>query len=168
MNAVKKRVDVFQGTEIWDFSPDDFLGGANKECWEYWSTLKGDERAPFKNDVDLLDLEQYLPYIVFMVWQDARLVIKFCGTEIAASFDAEPTGTYLDEIPNSEVTMKRHFRSRETVCPFLVHSPFYLAEKEFQDYETINLPLLDEHGKVCASLVCFSFLNQQDMQKLAG
>ncbi len=165
MNAPRKNLDIIGGVEIWDFSPDDFLGEASKDCWDYWHNRRGGNQAALEKDIDLLDLAHHLPCLAVLEWVDTKLLIKFCGTRIAGSFDNDPTGLYLDEIPNSEISMNRHVRSRDQVLPFVIHSPFYLARKDFQDYESLNLPLLDEHHKVCGSLVCFTFLTRADMQR---
>ena len=161
--SARKFLDLVGATEIWDFGSTDFVGDLNRDCWEYWNGLRDHEPAAFKGDINLVDMGRHVKSAALMEWEGTRLLIKFCGSELASYFDIDPTGHYLNELPNSDVSMRRHIQSRDQVAPFIIRSPFYLARKEYQDYESINLPLLDRELNVCASLVCFSFLRSMDV-----
>lgn len=162
MDLEGKRIDFVGDTEVWDVGPEDFLGQASKDCWAYWDGLRSGKPAPFEKDFDLVDLSQHIQSIALLEWLDSKLRIKFCGNWLASFFDVDPTGRYLDDLPNSEVSIERQVRSRDEVLPFIVRAPFHLAQKDYVNYESINLPLLDEAHKARVNFVCFSFRGEEN------
>ena len=82
MSFARKSIDLISGSEIWDFGPDDFIGAASKDCWAYWNTLRRDAPAPFKTDINLIDLNRHVDSTALLEWEGARLLIKFCGSRL--------------------------------------------------------------------------------------
>jgi hypothetical protein len=116
---------------------------------DYWHAKRGDRRLPARADLDPMDFAWLLGNIsladVVPAAQDGirRYRFRLIGTRAVQRFGYDPTGRWLDDLP--EPAYRRHLQAAydEVVqrCVPLVERLDMLIDDRTHDYEILRLPL---------------------------
>lgn len=123
----------------------------------YWSTKRGDRPAPRRADLDPLDIPDLLPILTLVdVLRDPlRFRYRVVGTAVAEGFGRDATGRFVDEDlygAEARAIFATYERLTVEVRPFRRHSRLAWSSREWQVLEAIELPLIDDEGRVCMVL----------------
>ncbi|MEX0852895.1 MAG: PAS domain-containing protein [Bauldia sp.] len=77
--------------------------GASRELYDYWTRMRGNDRAPQRSAIEPSDLRRILPdtFIVEVVDRD-RYFVRLAGTRVCAIYCREIKGTNLIDLWQAE------------------------------------------------------------------
>jgi hypothetical protein len=116
---------------------------------DYWHAQRGERRLPSRRDLDPMDFPWLLGNISLAeVVRDpaggpTRYRLRLVGTRAAERFGYDPTGRYIDELPEPTYRERVHAAYDEVVrrgVP-LVERLDMLIDDRTHDYEMLRLPL---------------------------
>jgi hypothetical protein len=68
-------------------------------CFQFWRESRVDGRVPLKSTIDPVRMpRRILPFLFIYEMIGGRFRCRLAGTEIAAAFQRDPTGKFLDEL----------------------------------------------------------------------
>lgn len=113
---------------------------------EYWKGKCRDGALPRRADIDPLDLRRHLPNLILIdVEHDPlRLRYRLIGTRITQAMQRDSTGRYYGEIYAPEIVEAIHGSFRWIFAnrrPLRTFGQAFYPDRNFYDYETLNLPL---------------------------
>ena len=134
-----------------------FDHGLLYEAYGLWRTLGGEDRLPALADVDPLNLpKKMLPHIQLLDIEPGvvpRLRWRLIGTHVTRALGRDATGLYWDELyePEALETLRRGVDwVRERRQPIRCIGTASFADKAYQHFETIEMPLSDDQETVDA------------------
>ncbi len=112
----------------------------------YWRGKCGDGRLPGRADIDPLDLAPHLGNLVLIDVERSplRLRYRLIGTRITRAMDRDSTGKYYDEIYPESLLEAIYTSFRWMIdqrLPLRTHGRAFYPDRNFYEYETLNLPL---------------------------
>ena len=117
-----------------------------REILNYWDGKRGGRELPSRADIDPLELRRHLGNVILIDVEHApfRLRYRLIGTRITALMGRDSTGKYYDEIYDPSL-LSSIYRSFEWILehrkPLRTHGEAFYADRNFYEYETLNLPL---------------------------
>ena len=77
-----------------DRTPDDILHPDNRQLFRYWESIRGEQSAPSKSDIDLKKISRLLPYLGILERHPLRQLYhwRLAGTGICKLFNSRLTG----------------------------------------------------------------------------
>ena len=93
------------------FTRDDLPNPIMRDIYQYWLDMKGDRLMPSRADLNPIEITKLLPHLslIDVEHKTGRYKFRLIGTETVNVLDMDPTGKYLDEIPQIEVCRRgRH------------------------------------------------------------
>jgi len=137
-------VNVDPSLDFWDPRP--------KQLLAYWQAKCGARRMPRRADVDPLELKAHIGNLVLIeVEFPLRLRYRLIGTNITMAMERDSTGKYYDEIypPDLLASIYASFRwMLKNRAPLRTYGRAFYPDKNFYDYETLNLPLSEDDDVV--------------------
>ncbi|WP_341897152.1 PAS domain-containing protein [Ferrovibrio terrae] len=132
---------------------------------EYWQARRGDRAIPGRQDIDPLDLSWLLGNIslvdVVHGADGPRYRFRLVGTRAVQRFGYDPTGRWLDDLP--EPSYRQHiFKAYAEVlqrCLPLVERLDMLIDERTHDYEILRLPLSSDGATIDMILLAADFFN---------
>ncbi len=119
------------------------------ELVRYWQDKRGSRRMPARADIDPLELSDHMGNLILIDVEHAplRLRYRLIGTNITTAMARDSTGRYYDEIYSPEIV--RHVYGSfdwlfEHKAPLRTHGRAFYPDKNFYDYEALNLPLSND------------------------
>lgn len=115
----------------------------------YWEEKRGTRPMPSRADIDPLELGEHMGNLILIdvEHEPVRLRYRLVGTNITAAMARDSTGKYYDEI-YAEENLKHIYASFHWIfehkAPLRTHGQAYYPDKNFYDYEALNLPLSDD------------------------
>ncbi|MEQ8816848.1 MAG: PAS domain-containing protein [Thalassobaculum sp.] len=112
----------------------------------YWLAKRGDRLFPSRADIDPIDLAPHLGNVVLIDVQRSplRLRYRLIGTAITQAMNRDSTGKYYDEI-YPETLLRQIYASFRWMIdhgrPVRTFGEAFYPDKNFYQYETLNLPL---------------------------
>lgn len=134
------------------------LDGRLTRLHRYWSAKRGDRPAPRRCDIDPpLEIPDLLPILTLIeVLRDPlRFRFRLVGTAVVAAVGRDITGRFTDESlygADAPAIIATYRRMVEDVRPFRRRSRLAWNGTEWQVLEAIELPLIDDDGRVCMIL----------------
>jgi hypothetical protein len=115
----------------------------------YWDEKRGRRHMPSRNDIDPLDLGRHLGSIILIDVEHApfRLRYRLIGTTATETMQRDSTGKYYDEIYSPELLEKIYASFHWMIthkAPLRTHGEAFYPDRNFYDYEALNLPLLND------------------------
>lgn len=115
----------------------------------YWNEKRGDRPMPARRDIDPLDLPDHLGNLVLIEveHEPLRLRYRLIGTRITSAMERDSTGKYYDEVYEPAIIEHVYDSFRWILrhkAPLRTHGQAFYPDKNFYDYETLNLPLSDD------------------------
>ncbi len=112
----------------------------------YWEAKCGDRTFPGRADIDPIDLAPHLGNIVLIDVQRSplRLRYRLIGTAVTAVMNRDSTGKFYDEIYPEPLLGQIYASFRwmiEHRRPLRTFGEAFYPDKNFYEYETLNLPL---------------------------
>jgi len=134
-------VNVDPTLDFWDPRP--------KELLAYWQHKRGPRRMPRRQDIDPIELRQHVGNLVLIDVEHAplRLRYRLIGTTITTAMERDSTGKYYDEIYPATLRESIYESFRWIIAnraPLRTFGQAFYPDKNFYDYETLNLPLSDD------------------------
>lgn len=129
---------------------------------DYWKGKRGERDMPGRADIDPVEMRAFLGNIIIIdVERDPfRLRYRLIGTRITALMGRDSTGKYYDEIYDKGL-LSSIYRSFEWIFehrrPLRTYGEAFYADRNFYEYETLNLPLSSD-GEVIDKILgglCF-------------
>ncbi len=114
--------------------------------YRYWLDKRGDRTFPRREDIDPVDLAPYLGNVVLIDVEQKplRLRYRLIGTRITQVMGRDSTGKYYDEI-YPERLLRAIYVSFEWMIdhrrPLRTYGEAFYPDRNFYQYETLNLPL---------------------------
>ncbi|WP_416900057.1 MAG: PAS domain-containing protein [Minwuia sp.] len=113
---------------------------------DYWEGKKAGRVFPARRDVDPIEIRHLLGVVVMIdIEQDPfRLRYRLLGTKITQTMGRDNTGRYYDEIYGQEL-LSDIYKSFQWIlenrAPLRTYGEAFYEDRDFYDYETLNLPL---------------------------
>lgn len=119
----------------------------------YWLDKRGDRLFPSRADIDPVDLAPHLGNLVLIdVEQEPlRLRYRLIGTSITRAMDRDSTGKYYDEIYAEPLLGQIYASFRwmiEHRRPLRTFGEAFYPDRNFYEYETLNLPLAADGRRI--------------------
>lgn len=119
------------------------------ELLRYWGEKRGARAMPSRADINPLDMREHMGDLILIDVEHAplRLRYRLIGTNITTAMDRDSTGKYYDEIYSPELLSLIHERFNwilEHKAPLRTHGQAFYPDKNFYNYESLNLPLSDD------------------------
>lgn len=119
------------------------------ELLRYWEDKRGTRPMPARTDIDPLELITHMGSLILIEVQHAplRLRYRLIGTNITTVMERDATGKYYDELYSDELLPQIYDRFHWILAhkaPLRTHGRAYYPNKNFYEYETLNLPLSDD------------------------
>jgi hypothetical protein len=115
----------------------------------YWQKLKGDQRMPLSDDVDLVDIAPILSNTLVYEKVEDDYSMRFFGTEFVRRLGMDLTGSKVSEFidqPIGRLTMDHLNRVTEGPMILTVEYKSQTNQGPLIDIEQIMLPVADESG----------------------
>lgn len=126
-----------------------------RALYSFWKTKAGARAAPTRQNLDVLDLKQWLPHIqlVDVIENCTDIRYRVIGTWIVDRYGQDDTGRTMTEIGMSDQireVVNEFLASARTMTPQSIIRPFYDQDgvKEFSSAERLMLPLSTD-GQTC-------------------
>lgn len=136
-------------------APDDLVHPELGALFSFWQIKAGTRAAPTRQNLDVLDLKQWLPHIqlVDVIGNCSDIRYRVVGTWIVDRYGQDDTGRTMTEIGLTDRTrevMNEFLASAMTMTPRSIIRPFYDQDsvKEFSSAERLMLPL-STNGQTC-------------------
>ena len=141
-----------------DFRNDPILGRA----FDYWDGKRAGRAMPRRRDIAPVEIPRLLPHLVINEFVDAgaRIKLRLVGTAIVATYGADYTGKFFDEVFGGErlhyLEEKYRLMSRERRPIFMITR--YVSRRNVDLVcRRIVLPLSDNDRDVNQALAAMSF-----------
>lgn len=121
----------------------------------YWAAKRGDQPAPRRADLDpLLEIPDLVPMLTLIdVLRDPlRFRFRLVGTSVVQALGRDATGRFADEaLYGSEAAgiVATYRRMTEEIRPFHRRSRLAWNDREWRVLEAVEVPLIDDDGRVC-------------------
>lgn len=112
----------------------------------YWLAKRRGRSFPGRADIDPTELAGHLPNILLIDVEQAplRLRYRLIGTAITTAMGRDSTGKYYDEIYPREI-LDGIYQSFRWILdhrrPLRTYGTAFYRDRDFYEYETLNLPL---------------------------
>lgn len=153
----------------YDFQNDPILAGA----YRYWQRKRGGRHMPRRLDIDPSEVVPLLPnlQITELVDGGARVRYRLIGTAIVATYGAELTGKFLDEVFTGD-RLRSHEENYRIVCrekcPLLVSS-HYVSRAAIELFcHRLIMPLSEDDATVNQALTAMSFQSADNAPQRQG
>jgi hypothetical protein len=119
-----------------------------KQIYSYWRSRQVDGRAPKRSELDIpLEIPKLLANIMLIDCIAGRLRYRLAGSAIWERYQAELTGTWIEERNAAEAEWRGTIALvRDDGVPRLVSSP--VAGQVGKSHIAVAMPLLDAQGRV--------------------
>jgi len=112
----------------------------------YWEGKRAGRTFPRRADIDPIELARHLPNIVLIDVEQhpLRLRYRLIGTAITQAMQRDSTGKYYDEIYPEEILGGIYQSFRWMIDhrrPLRTHGEAFYPDRNFYEYEALNLPL---------------------------
>ena len=119
------------------------------EVRAYWDEKRGRRQMPSRADIDPLELKPHLGSLCLIEVQHRPLRMRYrlIGTEITKAMNRDSTGRWFHEIyhPALLADVERSYQWLiEHRRPLRAHGEAYYPDKNFYDYEIVQLPLASD------------------------
>lgn len=149
------------------------MGGANlvderlRRLLGYWSEKRGSRRAPTRGDLDPLEIPDLLPIVnlIDVLHDPLRFRHRLIGTQVVEVLNRDATGQYVDETLYGSATAEilASLERLTTECrPFRRRSVPSWNGQEWLAHESVELPLVDDDGRVVMILRANSFTRLEE------
>tara|TARA_R110002167_G_scaffold121454_3_gene299695 strand:+ start:1545 stop:2180 length:636 start_codon:yes stop_codon:yes gene_type:complete len=123
------------------------------ELVSYWNEKRGKRRMPSRSDVDPLDLRSHMGSLILIdvEHEPLRLRYRLIGTHITTAMARDSTGKYYDEIYPPEILAHIYDSFRwifDHKKPLRTFGQAFYPDKNFYEYESLNMPLSDDDDVV--------------------
>ena len=121
--------------------------------YAHWLMKKGDRLAPSRTDFNPAEIKAFLPIVNFVdvCWEPEGFRHRLVGTEIVQHLGRDATGRWVDADLYGEAA-DRIFASllqvAREVRPYRRRSPMTWHPHSWLTMESMELPLIDESGRV--------------------
>ena len=119
------------------------------ELLRYWEEKRGARQMPSRADISPVDMRGHMGDLILIdvALAPLRLRYRLVGTNITTVMERDSTGKYYDEIYSTEllsVIYERFDWIIRNKAPLRTHGQAFYPDKNFYNYETLNLPLSDD------------------------
>jgi len=165
--------DPLLGFDLKNLAPvsklDDLLHPELRALFSFWHAKAGARAAPTRQNLDVLDLKQWLPHIqlVDIIENCTDIRYRVIGTWVVERYGEDNTGQTMTEIGQSEQqreVMNEFLTAARSMMPQSVIRPFYDQNgiKEFSSAERLMLPLSTD-GQICDKVIsAIYYLNNDE------
>jgi len=131
------------------FQVEDLPNNILQKIYQYWLNMKGARLMPSRADLNPAEIAGLLQYISLIdVGPEAgRYKMRLIGTETVKAMGIDVTGKYLDEMPQAEVLLKKHYDWLvQEKKPYVNFDRLKWSSKSYLEYYALGLPL-SENGE---------------------
>lgn len=119
----------------------------------YWESRKNGRELPRRADFRPSDMVVHLPNLILVDVQEEplRLRYRLIGTAITAAMQRDSTGRWYDELYGPELleSILASFRwILQHRAPLRTHGTAFYPDRNFYDYEVLNLPLSEDGVRI--------------------
>ncbi len=133
---------------------------------DYWHAQRGERRLPARGDLDPLDFPWLLGNISLAeVLREStgnlRFRLRLVGTRAVERFGYDPTGRFIDELPEPDYRDRLRIKFNELVrrgVPLVEQLDMVIDERR-HDYEILRLPLASDGETVDMILLAADFFD---------
>lgn len=145
-----------------DLRLEDFRGGFVKELFEYWLKSCAGRSMPSRDDMHPHEVSHLMGNVIMfdvLEKQDGfnRLKCRLAGTEVVRACGLDPTGYYLDNMPQHEGMSERFQWLVDHKKPYRNQADMTWLGEPKMFYESISLPLSTDGKQVDVLLCCLDF-----------
>lgn len=141
---IRRSVEVAGGIIHTDFDAEDLPWAGGAHVFRLWCERRGDRDMPSRADFSPHDMVPYLPFVVLVdvLHDPLRFRNRLVGTALAELLPNDPTGIFMDELPNGEVTAARlALTVNERHPTFSTDLPLDWANRDYRSFDAIGMPL---------------------------
>lgn len=154
-NSLTPPAIRFQPTS--DFTLD-FRSEILRKLHRYWVGKLGGRAMPRRADIEPTEIPSLLPHIALVGVERAplRLLFRLIGTHITESLGRDNTGKYFDEAFQGQMledVMQVYGKVLQAQKPVRHIGRALYSAKDFQEYESVHLPLSEDGRTVTVILV---------------
>lgn len=153
--------DINNDSEVLtSFDVDDIGWSDGQTLYNWWNSARKNRPFPARRDFSPANMTPLLPTIQLIdVGDETRhYSVRLVGTKITEVLGFDPTGTALDDIPNTAKVRTLYDWVVDNQKPAMkTNLPITWADKEYRTFSTIILPLGPEGQEVSMLLMHFYF-----------
>jgi len=119
----------------------------------YWESRKNGRELPKRSDFRPSDMVAHLPNLILVDVQEEplRLRYRLIGTAITTAMQRDSTGRWYDELYGPELLENILASFRWILAhraPLRSHGTAFYPDRNFYDYEVLNLPLSEDGRRI--------------------
>jgi len=133
----------------------------------YWNECRDSRAAPRREDIDPLDIPDLLPTmtLIDVLWEPMRFRYRLIGTAVTEYFGRDSTGRFVDEGiygDDAPAVFATFARLATEARPFHRILRLNYVDRGWVRMEGIELPLVDDDGRVNMIVCCNTFVATTD------
>lgn len=143
---------------------DDIDSPVLRDFFTIWLSLCQERGPPGREDFSLTLFAAHLPYMALNDFQKdtGRFFVRLFGSGYVNGIGSDLTNRFVDEIPKTEDLLERYMWLVENKQPYLCrNSELVWSPKDYQTYDVLACPLLDDQGDVATLMFRIEFSSQE-------
>ncbi len=138
------------------------------QVYRYWLERRGARAAPRRSDINPLDIPRLLPILnlVDVLGDAAEFRHRLVGTQLVDRHGRDPTGKYVDAEnygPFADDLAGLLRRVTRSARPHRLRTPLDWNDRPWLAFESAELPLIDNSGRVIMVLRAASFFEATEL-----
>jgi hypothetical protein len=146
---------------IEDPSLEDIASPVLADFFSLWQAIQGEHHRPRLKDFSLTDFAAHLPHMALNDYdrKTGRFHVRLFGSSYVDGIGGDLTGAFVDEVPNTEVLLKRYRRLVESKQAYLsLDNDLSWSPNDFQKYSVLACPLFDADENVATLMFRIEFI----------